>query len=211
MRFRYHAAPVSSVSRRVRCQAMAHQEPKPEELESAFKRAVAALRKADIPFLLGGSLAAWARGGPQTRHDLDLMVKPEDAEAALEAFAEAGMRTDKPAEEWLYKAWDGDVLIDLIFEPSGLLVDDDLLARGEDLSVLSVTVCVMTLEDVLVTKLMSLDEHSLDYTGLLQIARPLREQVDWGEVRERTQDSPYAAPFFTLLEVLDLAQVGRRS
>jgi hypothetical protein len=46
------------------------------EIEHALKRAAAALRGADIPFLLGGSLASWARGGPETRHDLDLMIKP---------------------------------------------------------------------------------------------------------------------------------------
>ena len=55
-------------------------------IEHALKRAAAALREADVPFLLGGSLASWARGGPETRHDLDLMIKPEDAERALEAL-----------------------------------------------------------------------------------------------------------------------------
>ena len=86
-------------------------------IEHALKRAAAALREADVPFLLGGSLASWARGGPETRHDLDLMIKPEDAERALEALAEAGMRPERPPEEWLLKAWDGDVLVDLIFVP----------------------------------------------------------------------------------------------
>ena len=55
-------------------------------IEHALKRAAAALRDADIPFLLGGSLASWARGGPETRHDLDLMIRPEDAERALAAL-----------------------------------------------------------------------------------------------------------------------------
>ena len=34
------------------------------QIEHALKRAAAALREAGIPFLLGGSLASWARGGP---------------------------------------------------------------------------------------------------------------------------------------------------
>jgi hypothetical protein len=46
------------------------------DIEHALKRAAAALREADVPFLLGGSLASWARGGPETRHDLDLMIAP---------------------------------------------------------------------------------------------------------------------------------------
>ena len=76
-----------------------------------------------MPFLLGGSLASWARGGPETRHDLDLMIKPEDAGRALEAFTEAGMRPEQPPEEWLVKVWDGDTLVDLIYCPKGLPMD----------------------------------------------------------------------------------------
>ena len=135
--------------------------------------------QAGIPFLLGGSLASWARGGPETRHDLDLMIKPEDAERALEALSEAGMRPERPPEEWLVKAWDGDTLVDLIYCPKGLPMDDDVFARGEQLSVLGMEIRVMALEDVMATKLMALTEHSLRYEGLLQIARALREQIDW--------------------------------
>jgi hypothetical protein len=63
---------------------------------------------------------------------------------------------------------------------------------------------VLSLEDVLVTKLQALDEQTLDYRSLLQIARPVREQVDWENVRARTADSPYAAAFFTLVEGLGI-------
>jgi Uncharacterised nucleotidyltransferase len=174
------------------------------EIEHALKRAAAALRDAGIPFLLGGSLASWARGGPQTRHDLDLILKPEDAERALETLQQAGMRPERPPEDWLLKAWDGDTLIDLIYCPKGLPVDDDLIARGEELSVLGMDIRVMALEDVMATKLLALTEHSLRYEGLLQIARALREQIDWPVVRARTADSPFARAFFVLAESLGI-------
>lgn len=128
-----------------------------------------------------------------TRHDLDFMVRPEDAERALEALVDAGMRPERPPEEWLYKAWDGEVGIDLIFEPKGLPVTDQVVERGEDLQVFSVSVRVMAIEDVLSTKLLALSEHALDYEGPLQIARSLREQVDWRTVKRQTSESPYAA------------------
>jgi putative nucleotidyltransferase-like protein len=173
-------------------------------IEESLKRTVAALRESGVAFLLGGSLAAWARGGPQTRHDLDIVVKTDDAERALEALEGAGMRTERPPEEWLYKAWDGDVLIDVIFEPRGLEVTDELLERGEVLHVLGISIPVMSIDDVMATKLRALDEHGLDYTGLLEIARALREQIDWPALRRRTGGHPYAAPFFTLVEELDI-------
>jgi hypothetical protein len=174
------------------------------EIEHALKRSAAALREAGIPFLLGGSLASWARGGPQTRHDLDLMIKPEDVERALETLEAAGLRPERPPEDWLVKAWDGDTLVDLIYCPKGLPMDDDVIARGEELSVLGLEIRVMALEDVMATKLMALSEHSLRYEGLLQIARALREQIDWHAVRERTAGSPFARAFFVLLEGLDI-------
>ncbi len=174
------------------------------QIEHALKRAAAALNHAGIPFLLGGSLASWARGGPETRHDLDLMLKPEDVDRALDALKEAGMRPERPPEDWLVKAWDGDTLVDLIYCPKGLPMDDDVIARGEQLSVLGMEIRVMALEDVMATKLMALTEHSLRYEGLLQIARALREQIDWAAVRTRTDSSPFARAFFVLLEGLEI-------
>src|SRR5438270_12407868 len=102
-----------------------------QALIDTLKLVVATLREAEIKFALGGSLAAWARGGPVTENDLDLMVKPEDAEAALSALVGAGMRPERPPEEWLYKAWREDVLVDVIFRPSGLDITDEVLARAE--------------------------------------------------------------------------------
>ena len=59
-------------------------------------------------------MASWARGGPETRHDLDLVIKPEDVEAALAALERAGLQREDPPEEWLVKAWDGRTLVDVI-------------------------------------------------------------------------------------------------
>ena len=187
---------------------MAATDPTPDQLEATLKRSVAALEGAGIPYLLGGSLASWARGGPQTRNDLDLMVRPEDAERALSTLEEAGMRPERPPEEWLLKAWDGEVLVDLIFHPAGLILDDEVFARGERLRVLGMNVDVLSIEDVLTTKLMAVDEHSLRYEGLLEIARALREQIDWPAVRARTAHSPFSRPFFVLLEELEI--IGER-
>ena len=178
-----------------------------DDLLETLKKAAAALRDAEVPFLLGGGLAAWARGGPETEHDLDLMVRPGDAQSAVEALAEAGFRIGNPPEEWLYKAWNGDVLVDVIFEPSGGPVDDAMFARAEELDVTAVTMRVMSLEDVMVTKLLSLREHEVDYESVLEIARALREQIDWDQVRRRASDSPYARAFFYLAGELDIIPV----
>src|SRR5689334_18348003 len=176
---------------------------------SALRAAVAVLREAEIPFMLGGSMAVWAYGGPEPTNDLDLMLRAEDAERALRALAVAGMRVEHPPEEWLVKAWHEDVLIDLIFGPRGLPITDEVLSRAVERNLSALRVPVMALEDVLTTKLLSLDEHQLDLSWLLQISRAVREQVDWAALRARTDGSPYAAAFFTLVERLGIVDEER--
>src|SRR5690348_13912040 len=102
-----------------------------EAMGETLKKATAALRDGGVPFVVGGSLASWARGGPEPRHDLDIMVKPEDAEHALAVLEQAGLRSERPPEGWLFKAWDGEVMVDLIFGPKGLEMTDEVIERGE--------------------------------------------------------------------------------
>ena len=176
-----------------------------DELVAAAKRAAATLREAGVPFLLAGGLAAWVRGGPATEHDVDFVLRKADAERALEALETAGLRTERPPEEWLFKAYDGDIMVDLIFGPEGPPVDDAMFERADDLTLQSVTVPVLQIDDILVSKLMALTEHHLDYDSLLELTRALREQIDWERVRAETESSPYARAFFTLADGLGLA------
>jgi hypothetical protein len=179
-------------------------EPEFDALLETMKKAAGALRAADIPFALAGGLAVWARGGPRTEHDVDFLVRPADAERALQVLVDAGMRGERPPEGWLLKAWDDGTMIDLIYEPRGGPVDDAWFDRAEELDVYATTMPVASLGDVLVTKLLALNEQNLDYSGVLEMARSVREQIDWDYVRERTAGSPYAAAFLTLLEELNV-------
>jgi hypothetical protein len=184
-----------------------------EEIESSLKTAAAALRDAGLPFALAGSVACWARGAPQSRNDLDFLVRAEDAEAALEALVGAGMRADRPPEGWLLKAWDraddgSETLVDLIFGPRGIRDVETVLERAEIVPVAALDLPVVHLDDVLVMKLHAFDEHACDFAGILAIARAVREQVDWADVRARTLESPFARAFFTLVEGLGLVGDG---
>lgn len=175
-----------------------------EDLLSSLKHVAAVLRGADVPFALGGGLAAWARGGPPSEKDIDLLIRRQDCERAHQALEAAGYRTEVPPEGWLVKAFDGDILIDLIHQPSGFVVDDDLLARCDVLSVHAVPMPVMAVDDLLVSKLLSLTEHHLDFGPALEITRSLREQIDWTDVWGRTAVSPFARAFFALIRELGL-------
>ncbi|MDX6451327.1 MAG: hypothetical protein QOH16_1376 [Gaiellaceae bacterium] len=177
------------------------------KLLDGMKRAAAVLRDNDVPFALAGGLAIYARGGPATEHDVDFIVREQDADHALELLGGDGFRTERPPEGWLVKAFDENgTMIDLIFSPNRMPeVVPEILERAEPIEVYAITMDVMTVTDVLATKLLTLKEHEVDYGGVLEIARNCREQIEWELLRERTDRSPYASAFFTLAEELGLS------
>jgi hypothetical protein len=177
-----------------------------EQLLRAMMHAAAALRDADVPYLLAGSFAVWARGAPPRDTDLDFAVKPADADRAIAALEAAGMNEKPTPEEWLRKVCEDDVQIDVIFNPAGLEIDDAAMERGDDIEVNGMTFRVMSVEDVMTTKLFAFKEHYLDYESTLEWARLLREQMDWEELRRRCEGYPYAKPFFTLAEELGVIE-----
>lgn len=181
----------------------------PENLHGllgTMKRAAATLREAEIEFLLGGGLAIWARGGPPTDHDVDLYVREVDALRALDALVDAGFREDRPPEDWLYKAWDDENLVDLIFRPAGGAIEDSHFERATLMEVNAQRLDVASIDDVLVTKLLAMTEQEPDYRSILEVSRSLREQVDWNDVEARTKQSPFARAFFTLGEGLGIVE-----
>jgi hypothetical protein len=182
-------------------------EPTFDELIEAMKAGAGILQECEIPFVLGGGLAAWARGGPKTEHDVDFLVRPEDADEALAAFERAGWNTQRPPEGWLYKAWyENEAVIDLIFSPAGGPITDEMIERAQVHEVMALRIRVLSVEDVMTTKLLSITEQEPDFSAVLELARALREQIDWETVRARTESSPFAKAFFTLVESLGIVE-----
>jgi hypothetical protein len=175
-------------------------------LLTALKEVGRILRDAGVEFAVGGGMATWARGGPPTEHDIDFVIRERDTEHAVAACAAAGLRTDFPPEGWLAKTWHEDVLVDLIFRPTGIAITDAFFARCESLNVAAVDMLVMPADDIMVTKLFALTEHALDYGPVLEYARSLREQIHWDELRRRTEASPFAHAFFALVDALHITE-----
>jgi hypothetical protein len=179
----------------------------PENLHSllaTMKRAGASLRESGIDHMLGGGLAIWARGGPPTDHDVDFLLREEDADRALDVLAKEGFRTERPPEHWLYKAWEGENLVDLVFHPASGPIGDEHFARATEMEVSAHRTLVASIDDVLVAKLLAINEQEPDFRAVLEISRALREQVNWKSVARRTKSSPFARAFFALAEGLEI-------
>jgi hypothetical protein len=173
-------------------------------LREALKRTAVALKESGVPFALAGGYAAWARGGPEPEHDVDFVIAEDDAAVVADSLAKRDLRVVQPPEDWLFKVFTDDAMVDVVFRLSGSVVQRETLERADELEVLSVRMPVMSATDVVVGKLNAMDEHQCDLAPHLAVARSLREQVDWDRVRSETGDNPFAAALLLLLERLGI-------
>ena len=177
-----------------------------ENLREALKQVAVTLKQSGLPFALIGGYAVWARGGPEPDHDVDFMVAAEDAPAAAEKLAEAGFQVVQPPEDWLFKVYTENVMVDVIHRDSGTPASRAVVEDADQIEVLSVKMPVLSGTELLVQKLNALNEHSCDFARLLPVARALREQVEWDRVREETAENDFAAAFLVLLQRLSIVE-----
>src|SRR4051794_1805981 len=175
-----------------------------EGLVNTLKKVASVLKLADIPFALGGSFAVYAHGGHSSDHDVDFLIKEDDAERALDQLRAAGFSAEHPPEDWLVKVYDEGRLVDLIFRPVEIPVTDATLDDVVIRSVDSIQMPVLSATQLMVHKLLSYTQHYCDFARGLPVARSLREQIDWDRVRRETAKSPYAEAFLVLLDRLDV-------
>ena len=183
---------------------MAGQTPE-EGLREALKTVAVCLKEGGITFALGGGYASWARGGPEPAHDVDFLLTAAQVDDAKAVLAEKGLRVEQPPEDWLFKVFVGDAMVDLIHHLGTHPIGDDLAKKSSELEVLSVVMPVLEATALLESKMRVLREHECDFTSLLQVARALREQVDWQDVQDFAEGNDYAAAFLFLLRRLEVA------
>jgi hypothetical protein len=181
--------------------------PEADRLREGLKRVAVALKEAEVPFALAGGYAAWSHGSPEPLHDVDFLIRPEDADRVAAELRHRRLDVVQPPEDWLFKVEVEGQMVDLLHRGQGATVDD-MLAAAEEAAVLSVHMPVLSATDVTTEKLLALDEHYCDLAQVLPTLRALREQVDWAEVRRRVDSAPFAEAVLYLLRRLDVVEPG---
>ena len=180
-------------------------------LQAALKQSTAALKADGVPFALAGGYALWVHGAPEPEHDVDVVVIEADVPAAVESLSGAGFRIVRPPEDWLFKAYLGDALVDVLHRLNGNQVSGELIDSADDFEVLGVRIPVLPATDIMITKLLSLSEHYCDFAALLPVVRAVREQLDWPRIEAATRENPFAAAFLFLLDRLAIAELDSYS
>jgi hypothetical protein len=182
-------------------------------LRTALKQSASALKADGIPFALGGGYALWVHGGPEPSHDVDLVVAEADVEVAANSLVAAGLQIERPPEDWLFKAYAEDdasesaeepPLVDVLHRLGGVPVTKSLLDTSEEHEVLGIRIPVLPPTPIMIAKLQSFSEHYCDFEQPLLVARAVREQLDWVEIRKAVQNEPFAEAFLFLVERLGI-------
>lgn len=177
-----------------------------DPMRESLKRVATTLKAASVDFALCGGWALWARGGPEPTHDVDFLIAEADAERCAAILAAAGFTVERPPEDWLFKVFDGDVMIDVLHRMGGASATALELAPAELIEVLSVQMPVMTATDVILSKLSALRVHYCDFGPLLSVTRAVREQLDWSLLEHQLAEHDFASAFLFLSHRLGIAQ-----
>lgn len=156
-----------------------------------LRDAVSVLEGAGLDYLLIGGLAIVIHGRPRHSRDIDFLVRPEDAQRALDALEAAGFETNPINPNWIFKAFREQIQIDLIFKlQKSIYLDEEMLRRCTRETFHACKMPVIPPEDLLVIKALAHDEdtprHWHDALSIIT-----RAELDWDYVLARSVAGPH--------------------
>lgn len=158
-----------------------------EAFARVLGRAVRALEREGVPYAVFGSLVSDLFGRPAPSGDIDLLVRPGDADRALDALASEGFTTERLDPTWIYKACLQGVLVDVIFRLKGdIYLDDEVMEHTRVVDLAGYDVRVISPEDAAMIEAVSNEAQSPDhwYNAVGIVAR---SDLDWDYLLRRSR------------------------
>lgn len=155
-----------------------------------LRETVEALHADRMPFALIGGLAVSCFGRPRWTHDIDVLIRPQDADRALRLLKAHEFKTERTDPAWLFKAFKHDVMIDLIFFcTGGFYLEKEMLDHLVWHELFGARMPLLAPEDLILLKAAVHDEigprHWHDALGILG-----RAHLDWDYLLQRAQRAP---------------------
>ena len=150
-----------------------------------LREAVESVERAGLPFLVLGGLASALVGRPRWTHDIDFLVRLDDARDVLSALRSAGFTTEETDPVWIYKAFKQDVMVDVIFMVmGGIYLDDEMHSRSIERDYEGLRLRIPSPEDQIVIKaIVHREETSRHWFDAMAILG--RAQLDWSYLIRR--------------------------
>jgi hypothetical protein len=153
-----------------------------------YRHALAILRGADVPHLVGGAYA-YARYTGIERHtkDFDVFIRRDDFSRAEWAFKKAGYRTELTFPHWLGKAWKGEDFVDLIYSAGNGVAEVDELwfEHAVEEQVFGVDVQLIPAEEMIWSKGLIMERERFDGADVAHVIRSVGDRLDWQRLLER--------------------------
>jgi hypothetical protein len=159
-----------------------------DETLAFYREALDFLNQGKAPFLVGGAYAlAHYTGIIRDTKDLDVFVRPRDAETVLETFAAAGYHTDRTFPHWLGKVYQGEHILDVIYSSGNGIVDvDDLwFAHAVPGTVLGRRVLLCPPEEMIWSKGFIMERERFDGADINHLIRACWRSLDWDRLFRR--------------------------
>lgn len=156
-----------------------------EQAREFYGSALRTLDKASARFLVGGAYAFYRYTGIERyTKDLDIFVRPADAESVLHAFADAGYRVELTFPHWLGKAFCGDDRVDVIFSSGNGIctVDDEWFEHAVHAEIVGERVRMIAAEEMLWSKGFVLERERYDGADVVHLLRSTARTLDWERV-----------------------------
>lgn len=153
-----------------------------------LREACDALDTAHVPYVIGGGTVVVLYGRQRRTKDFDIFLHRKYLRRAMDALSLANFTTTDTEKKWLYKAWRGETLVDLIVESrGGMHIDDEVIRRSRIVEQHGHPFRVMGPEDTLIRKILTLTEGRPDWYDAISIVERQRGQFDWGYILERAE------------------------
>ena len=141
--------------------------------------------------MVGGAYALKTHTGIwRDTKDLDLFLRKDQVQRALDVLARAGYRTEMTDEIWLAKAYSGPWFVDLIFSSGNGIatVDEQWRSRATLGTVLGVEALVVPAEEMIWQKAFIQERERFDGADIHHLLRCKGRHLDWDHLLKRFGD-----------------------
>lgn len=159
-------------------------------LDKVLFTTIETLEEHGIPYALIGGVAVKSMGRPRVTHDIDLFVRPDDADRVLKVLEDRGFTSQKRDPFWLFKAWSENILVDIIFKSSGdIYFDDEVSSHVRRVPYLGRYLNAISPEDFIVIKAAAHQEHNPHHWhDALAVLK--QGNLDWEYLLKRAKHAP---------------------
>ena len=154
----------------------------PEQERDIYRRALAAVNAAGIPYVVAGAYALYEHTGIYRKtKDLDLFFEPSTVVPAARALRDAGFVTRLEDPHWLAKATMGEHFVDLIYGMgNGVAQIDDGWVKFSRPGILAATqVRIAPPEELIWHRLFIGERHRHDTSDVVHLILCHGDTLDW--------------------------------